>query len=98
LQKKRDAKRRERHLAKMDASNDKTQIKQGGYYYIIPAFSDLAKKDASGQKVLLIPEGCKNYTSSCKEGLDLQANRLCLGCIKKEAKPDDLSTSSRSSP
>ena len=98
LQKKRDAKRRVQHLAKMDASSDKIQIKQGGYYYIIPAFSDLAKKDASAQKVLLIPEGCKNYAFSCKEGLDLQANRLCLGCIKKETKPDDLSTSSRSSP
>lgn len=98
LQKKRDAKRRVRHLAKMDASSEKIQIKQGGYYYIMPASSDLAKKDSSAQKVLLIPEGCKNYASSCKEGLDLQAERVCLGCIKKEIKPDDLSTSSRSSP
>ena len=78
LQKKRDANRRVRHLAKMDASSDKIQIKQGGYYYIIPVSSALAKKDASAQKVLLIPEGCKNYASSCKEGLDLQANQLCL--------------------
>jgi len=93
LQKKRDAKRRVRHLAKMDASGDKIQIKQGGYFYIIPASLDLAKKDASAQKVLLIPEGCNNYATSCKEGLDLQAGRLCLGCIKKETKPDDLSAS-----
>lgn len=98
LQKKRDANRRARHLAKMDASSDKTQIKQGGYYYIIPASSDLAKMDASAQKVLLIPDGYKDFTASCKEGLDLQADRLCLGCIKKETKADDLSTSPRSSP
>lgn len=98
LQKKRDANRRVRHLAKMDVSSDKTQIKISGYYYIIPASSDLAKKDVSAQKVLLIPEGYSSYASSCKEGLDLQADLLCLGCIKKEIKPDDLSTSPRSSP
>jgi hypothetical protein len=82
----------------MDASSDKIQIKQGGYYYIIPVSSALAKKDASAQKVLLIPDCYNSYASSCKEGLDLQADRLCLGCIKKEAKPDDLSASPRSSP
>lgn len=98
LQKKRDENRRARHLAKMDASEHKIEIKQGGYFYILPASMDLAKMDASAQKVLLIPEGYKNYGRSCKEGLDLQADRHCLGCIKKETKADDSSTLPRSSP
>lgn len=98
LQRKRDENQRVRHLAKMDTSKDKTLIIQGGYFYFWPASMDLAKMDASAQKVLLIPEGYKNYGGSCKEGLDLQADRICLGCVKKETKADDSSTLPRSSP
>ena len=58
----------------------------------------LAKKDGSAQKVLLIPDSYTNYVASCKEGLDLLADRLCLGCIKKETKPDDFSAFLQSSP
>jgi hypothetical protein len=43
LQKKRDAKRRARRLAKMDALNDVNHIKPMGYYHIASTPSDLAK-------------------------------------------------------
>lgn len=55
LQKLRDSKRRlSRDLAKMDASPPHFPVKQGTYY-LIPDAADLAKMDASTQKVCLIP-------------------------------------------
>jgi hypothetical protein len=71
LQRKRDANRRSRNLAKMDASV---------------------------QKVLLIPEGYENYATSCKEGLNVQANRCRLGCMQKETKDNDPATVPREDP
>lgn len=98
LQKNRDACRRARHLAKMDALENLNHIKPAGYYYIASTPSDLANMDASIQKVLLIPEGYKNIASSCKKGLDRQPDQLCLRCIAKEDTGDDPSTLPRPSP
>ena len=56
LQKVRDAKRRMRHLAKMDALKPKNHLSPGSYF-IVSVFADLAKMDASVQKVTLIPNG-----------------------------------------
>ena len=50
-QKKRDQKRRLKNLAKMDAIKPFPFIKSGSYY-ITP---DLAKMDAKGQKIIIIP-------------------------------------------
>ena len=56
LQKIRDAKRRMRHLAKMDVLKPGNPLSPGSYF-IVPVFADLAKMDASVQKVTLIPNG-----------------------------------------
>jgi hypothetical protein len=69
LQKVRDAKRRARHLAKMDTLNP-LNLLSPGTYFLIPILADLAKMDASIQKVTLIPEGCGSNSPSCKRGLD----------------------------
>jgi hypothetical protein len=91
LQKKRDANRRARRLAKMDALNDVNHIKPMGYYYIAPTPSDLAKMDAHIQKVLIIPEGYKSTDPSCKKGLNRQAPVGWIQCRPKE-ETDDASS------
>jgi len=57
LQKERDARRRERNLAKMDALSGRKHIEPGTYYLFPPGLPDLAKMDAFGQKVVIISEG-----------------------------------------
>ncbi len=57
LQKNRDKKRRLARLAKMDASKSELSIKSGCYYIFPVQKVDLAKMDASGQKIYLIPGG-----------------------------------------
>lgn len=91
LQKKRDANRRARRLAKMDTLKDENSIKPMGYYYIASTPSDLAKMDAYIQKVFIIPEGYKNIDSSCKKGLDRQLPVGWIQCPPKED-TDDAST------
>ena len=54
MQQERDARRRERDLAKMDASKGETQI-DPDTYLLVPA--SLAKKDPSGQTVVVIAKG-----------------------------------------
>lgn len=68
-QKLRDVKRKARRLAKMDALAQINNIKTGSYY-LIPIFADLAKMDASMQKIFIIPDGYMKSPQSCKEGLD----------------------------
>ena len=53
LQKQRDAKRRAKRLAKMDASAQAKPVKSGTYY-LIPLCEDLAKMDASTQRITII--------------------------------------------
>jgi len=98
LQRKRDANRRSRNLAKMDALKEEKGVIPGCYYYLMPVSADLAKMDASVQKVLLIPGGYENYATSCKEGLNVQANRCRLGCMQKETKDNDPATVPREGP
>ena len=69
LQKQRDAKRRARHLAKMDALKRLKSINPGAYY-LIPCNAGLAKMDALTQKINLIPETYTIFCASCKKGLD----------------------------
>lgn len=57
LQKERDAKRSRRDLAKKDTLKAIEPIKTGTYYLVPPHLSDLAKKDALGQKVVIISTG-----------------------------------------
>jgi len=68
-QKDRDAKRRAKRLAKMDALKSLSQIKAGSYY-LIPVSGDLAKMDASMQEIYIIPNSCTHSLKSCKKGLD----------------------------
>lgn len=68
-QKDRDAKRRVKRLAKMDALASLKQIKAGSYY-LIPVSGDLAKMDALMQEIYIIPNGCIHSSKSCKKGLD----------------------------
>ena len=65
-QKKRDQKRRWKHLAKMDALIPFSFIKSGTYF-IAP---DLAKMDGLAQKIFIIPASWTPRGPSCKEGLD----------------------------
>jgi len=74
LQRDRDAKRRSRRLAKMDALKDVNAIQPASCYYLSPAVDDLAKMDTLTQKFILIPACCKDCGKSCKEGLDVQLN------------------------
>ena len=53
LQKQRDAKRRAKHLAKMDALKQLKSIK-AGTYYLIPCIGNLAKMDALTQKINVV--------------------------------------------
>jgi len=69
LQKVRDARHRARHLAKMDASKRKNDVMPGAYY-IVSIEGDLAKMDASFQKIYIIPDSCNAANRSCKKGLD----------------------------
>jgi len=69
LQKQRDAKRRAKHLAKMDALKRLKSIKPGTYY-LIPCMANLAKMDASTQKINVIPAAYQDFCVSCKKGLD----------------------------
>lgn len=66
LQKVRDAKRRAKHLAKMDASDEKNDM-MPGTYYLIPVQDDLAKMDASIRKIFIIPDSCLAKNGSCKK-------------------------------
>jgi hypothetical protein len=61
-QRKRDAKRRERDLATMDALEANKRIKAGTYYLVPPGSNPLAKKDVFGQEVLIIPTGYARFT------------------------------------
>jgi hypothetical protein len=88
LQKARDAKRRSRRLAKMDALVDKNSIKPDSYYYVVPTVADLAKMDALTQKFILIPVACEDCAKSCKEGLNVQPDSNCLRCPKKQTNDD----------
>lgn len=102
LQKKRDTKRGNPRLAKMDAKMDanvgKNKLILGGYYHITPAFSDLAKMDALAQKYIVIPACCEHCMKSCKEGLNLQPVRDRLRCQRKETIDDDKPTLPREGP
>ena len=69
LQKQRDAKRRAKHLAKMDALKRLKSIKPGTYYLIF-CMANLAKMDASTQKINVIPAAYQDFCVSCKKGLD----------------------------
>ncbi|MDA3895207.1 MAG: hypothetical protein PF482_03550 [Desulfobacteraceae bacterium] len=68
-QKLRDAKRKARRLAKMDTLKRGNYVMPGGYY-LIPIMDDLAKMDASMQKIIIIPDGYEDIGTSCKKGLD----------------------------
>ena len=57
LQKNRDKKRHLKRLAKMDALKSEISIKAGCYYVFPIQKMDLAKMDASAQKIYLIPGG-----------------------------------------
>jgi hypothetical protein len=65
-QKKRDQKRRLENLAKMDSIMPFSFIKSGTYFIS----SDLAKMDAKGQKIFIIPATWPPRGASCKDGLD----------------------------
>jgi hypothetical protein len=67
-QKERDAKRREKRLAKMDALAPLNNIKTGSYY-LIPVSEDLAKMDALKQEIYIISDRCDKPSGSCKKGL-----------------------------
>ncbi len=57
LQKTRDKKRRRQALAKMDSLKNELPVKARGYYIFFGEKMDLAKMDASWQKIYLIPGG-----------------------------------------
>ena len=77
LQKQRDAKRRAKHLAKMDALKQLKSIKPGTYY-LIPCIGNLAKMDALTQKISVIPAAYGNFCASCKKGLDGPADTVAI--------------------
>ena len=77
LQKQRDAKRRAKHLAKMDALKQLKSIKPDTYY-LIPCMGSLAKMDASIQKINVIPEAYDDFCVSCKKGLDRPADTFAV--------------------
>jgi hypothetical protein len=77
LQKQRDAKRRAKHLAKMDALKQLKSIKPGTYY-LIPCIGNLAKMDALTQKINVIPAAYGNFCASCKKGLDGPADTVAI--------------------
>ena len=77
LQKQRDAKRRAKHLAKMDALKQLKSIK-AGTYYLIPCIGNLAKMDALTQKINVIPAAYGNFCASCKKGLDGPADTVAI--------------------
>lgn len=60
LQKKRDARRREQNLAKMDALRAINSIETGTYYLVPSHLPDLAKMDAFGPEFLIISTGCRD--------------------------------------
>ncbi len=97
MQKDRDAARRLTNLANMDAL---TQIKSENTkcYFIISADGDLANMDALIPVFHIIPVGYKRKIASCKKGLNRHDDSINVSCEKKEAKNDDLSDLSRSSP
>lgn len=69
MQKIRDAKRKARRLANMDASKIGKKMIPGSYY-LIPISEDLANMDALMQKIFIIPEGYRDIKKSCKKGLN----------------------------
>ena len=77
LQKQRDAKRRAKHLAKMDSLKRLKQIKPGTYY-LIPCTGNLAKMDALTQKINVISAAYDDYCASCKKGLDRPADPVAV--------------------
>lgn len=97
LQKLRDARRKAKRLAKMDALKRLKHIKPGGYY-LVPIVADLAKMDALLQKIYVIPDGCTNKAKSCKKGLDRQPPVGWIQCQPKEESDDASSTLPGSGP
>jgi len=77
LQKQRDAKRRAKHLAKMDSLKRLKQIKPGTYY-LIPCTGNLAKMDALTQKINVTSAAYDDYCASCKKGLDRPADPVAV--------------------
>jgi hypothetical protein len=77
LQKQRDAKRRAKHLAKMDSLKRLKQIKPSTYY-LIPCTGNLAKMDALTQKINVISAAYDDYCASCKKGLDRPADPVAV--------------------
>jgi len=71
LQKLRDQKRRDRSLAKMDASEGRNHIESGTYLLVPPS---LAKKDTSGQKVVIFAEGFAEIASFLQRKTRLPAS------------------------
>ena len=85
LQKLRDQKRRDRSLAKMDASNSLFHVKPG-CYYLIPAKDDLAKMDPLFRQYFLIPHTSPFLAK--KDSMD-SLSFSALECATKEAAVHD---------
>lgn len=77
LQKQRDAKRRAKHLAKMDSSNRLKLIKPDTYY-LIPCTGNLAKMDALTKRINVIAAAYDDFCVSCKKGLDRPSDTVAL--------------------
>jgi hypothetical protein len=90
LQKVRDARRRARHLAKMDASKRKNNVMPGAYY-IVPIEGNLAKMDASIQKILIIPDSCRAIRTDLakKDSMDIP-RAAGVRCGTKEGADHDV--------
>jgi hypothetical protein len=90
LQKVRDARRRARRLAKMDASKRKNDVMPGAYY-IVPIKADLAKKDVSIQKIFIIPDICSAAKTNLakKDSMDIP-RAAGVRCGTKEGADHDV--------
>ena len=89
LQKVRDARRRAKRLAKMDALKTKNDMIPGAYY-LISIGDDLAKMDASVQKIFIIPDSYRRSCKSCKKGLDGHAGSAKVRCGIQEVCRHDV--------
>jgi hypothetical protein len=79
MQRQRDARRRVKNLAKMDALKTNKSVNPDTYY-LVPY---LANKDALPQKIILIPACSPHITNACKKGLDRLDNFSAVGCSQK---------------
>ena len=77
LQKQRDAKRRAKHLAKMDSLSRLKFIKPDTYY-LIPCTGNLAKMDALTKTINVIAAAYDDFCASCKKGLDRPADPVAV--------------------